>query len=168
MIISLLYATGMRISELLSLTLNQINFSTGFIQITGKGNKERSIPLPQNMLQAIRNYLDKIYSQLISKEAKNHKPEYFFVSSYKKNIRPITRQACWMILKKILLKANINKKVSPHTLRHSLATHLLKNGANIRSIQLLLGHENLSTVQIYTHLEISEIRKIYDEKHPRS
>ena len=168
MLLTILYATGMRISELLSLTLHQIHFDTGFINIVGKGNKERSIPLPQKILSVLRHYLDKDYVLLLPAKTKEYVIKHIFVSFYKGAARPITRQSCWIFLKKLLVKASINKNVSPHTLRHSLATHLLKNGANLRALQLLLGHENLSTVQIYTHLETSQMRKIYDDKHPRS
>jgi len=165
--LSLLYASGMRISELLSLTTDQINFKTGFVQLMGKGNKERSIPLPQGVLALVRDYLDTTYREIVKDNETGSKP-HIFVSVQRGKVTPLTRQAFWMILKKLLAKAYITKKISPHSLRHSLATHLLKNGANLRSLQLLLGHENLSTVQVYTHLEKSDVRKVYDKKHPRA
>ncbi|MBU4269885.1 tyrosine recombinase [Candidatus Dependentiae bacterium] len=169
--LSLLYASGMRVSELVELKIDQIHFDTGFISLVGKGNKERVIPLPEGVLKFLNFYLEKIYENLKPKVEKNKHvfgKNYLFFSYYNNDIKPISRQSFWIILKNILSKTKINKKVSPHTLRHSLATHLLKSGANIRSLQLLLGHENISTVQIYTHLEKSHVRKIYDDKHPRA
>jgi integrase/recombinase XerD len=166
----LLYATGVRVSELVNLTFDQIHFDTGFIQLVGKGNKERSIPLPKNILELLRYYMDNIHPKLIPLDVNidRKKQNFIFVTLHKNQIKPMSRQLFWMALKKILSKANIKKNISPHSLRHSLATHLLKNGADIRSLQLILGHENLATVQIYTHLENKEVRKVYDEKHPRA
>lgn len=162
----LLYASGMRVSELVALTVDQIHFDTGFVFLTGKGNKERSVPLPVNILNLLRYYLDNIYLKLLPENSGEKK--YLFFSVYKNIIKPITRQSFWIILRNILKKADIYKNISPHSLRHSLATHLLKNGADIRSLQILLGHENISTVQIYTHLEKKQVREIYDKKHPRA
>jgi integrase/recombinase XerD len=166
----LLYASGMRVSEMVSLSSDQICFDTGFVKISGKGNKDRVVPLPQNVLDLIRYYIDVVIPQLIPKPLR-HLPlenNYLFFSFYGRKIKPISRQFFWMILKKLLKQASIFKKISPHSMRHSLATHLLKNGADIRSLQMLLGHENLSTVQIYTHLGDGEMRRVYDEKHPRA
>ncbi len=165
----LLYASGMRVSELVSLTIDQLQFDTGFVSLMGKGNKERLVPLPKNVLELIRVYLDDVRSELISKKNDfSGKQNYLFFSAYKGKLKAISRQSFWIILKKILTQAAILKNISPHSLRHSLATHLLKSGANIRSLQLLLGHEQLSTVQIYTHLEKGHVRKVYDKKHPRA
>lgn len=168
--IYLLYATGMRVSELVNMTFDQIHFDTGFINLTGKGNKERSIPLPKNIFKMLRDYQENVYPKLLPKGVLlSHKlVNYLFISSQKNLVKPISRQLFWMALKKVLIKASIFKNISPHSLRHSLATHLLKNGADVRSLQLILGHENLSTVQIYTHLENPQVRKIYDKKHPRA
>jgi integrase/recombinase XerD len=162
----LLYASGVRVSELVNMTFEQIHFDTGFLQLMGKGNKERSIPLPKNILELLHYYSEQIYPKLIPRG--NEMQNFVFVTLHKNRIKPITRQLFWLALKKILKRANILKNISPHSLRHSLATHLLKNGADIRSLQMILGHENLATVQIYTHLENKEVRKIYDEKHPRA
>ena len=166
----LLYATGMRVTELVSLTIDQIHFDTGFVKLTGKGNKDRVIPLPKNILVLLHYYLDQIYPKMLPKNSAslNKKENYLFAAYYKSACKPISRQSFWIILKKILRKAAIFKNISPHSLRHSLASHLLKNGADIRSLQMLLGHENLSTVQIYTHMGDSELRKIYDKNHPRA
>ncbi|MFA6527704.1 MAG: tyrosine recombinase [Candidatus Babeliales bacterium] len=164
----MLYATGMRVSELMTVTVDQIHFDTGFIQLVGKGNKERSIPLPKHILEMLRFYCDHIYKKLLPKHLHGAEQSYLFATAYKKTLKPISRQSLWGILRKILQQAGITKQISPHSLRHSLATHLLKNGADIRSLQMLLGHESLATIQIYTHLEKSHVRKVYDEKHPRA
>lgn len=168
--IYLLYATGMRVSELVNLTFDQIHFDTGFINLIGKGNKERSIPLPKNIFNILRDYQENIYPKLLPKGSllSHNIVNYVFVSTQYNTVKPISRQMFWMSLKKVLVEASIFKNISPHSLRHSLATHLLKNGADVRSLQLILGHENLSTVQIYTHLENPQVRKIYDKKHPRA
>ena len=115
----------------------------------------------------VRYFSQISYLETTRKVSENNH-NYLFFSAQKGVVKGISRQAFWMLLKKLLLKAGIKKRVSPHTFRHSLATHLLKNGANLRMLQLLLGHEQLSTVQIYTHLENSQLRKVYDKKHPRA
>lgn len=166
----LLYATGIRVSELVNLTIDQIQFDIGFARIIGKGSKERMIPVPKNILELLRFYLDTVYPRLVPQdvitEKKNKK--YLFAATYNNQVKPLSRQSFWMTLKKILIKAAIIKNISPHSLRHSLATHLLQKGADLRSLQMLLGHQNLSTVQVYTHLGNSHIRKVYDKKHPRA
>lgn len=165
----LLYASGMRVSELVNLTTDQMHFDTGFIHLVGKGNKERVVPLPKNILELLKFYLETIYKQLLPEKVSGvGKKNYLFPAVYNNTIKPLSRQLFWIALKKILTHAAIFKNVSPHSLRHSLATHLLKNGADIRSLQMLLGHENLATVQMYTHLGTSQVRKIYDKKHPRA
>lgn len=165
--VHLLYSSGMRVSELCMLTTDQIHFDTGFIQLIGKGNKERMVPLPAATLNLLRSYLEGPYKASIPDNSVMPKP-FLFASVQKNIVSPITRQTVWNVLKSLLKRAGITKKVSPHSLRHSLATHLLNNGADIRSLQMLLGHENITTVQIYTHLETKQLRKIYDKKHPRS
>ncbi len=165
----LLYASGMRVSELVGLTTDQIHFDTGFLHLIGKGNKERVIPLPKNILELLKSYLENVHRQLLPEKVVGVSVKnYLFPSVYGSRVKPISRQLFWQILKKILSTATIFKNVSPHSLRHSLATHLLKNGADIRSLQMLLGHENLATVQVYTHLGTAQVRKIYDKKHPRA
>lgn len=166
--LSLLYAAGMRVSEMVNMTIDQIHFDTGFVNIIGKGDKERMVPITQNVVDLLRTYVDVVYNKLISAELAQEKKKYLFPITYKKKIKPISRQQFWSILKNIIIKAGITKSVSPHSLRHSLATHLLKKGANIRLLQVLLGHEQLTTVQIYTHLENSQLKKVYDKKHPRA
>lgn len=161
----LLYVTGMRISELVQSTISDIRFDVGFISVTGKGGKGRMVPLPQPMIPLLQNYLKTVHKSFTEKK---HKTEYLFPTYYAGCVKPITRQAFWTILKGMWSKTGIKRTISPHKLRHSFATHMLKHGANLRSLQLLLGHENLSTVQIYTHLETSYLRHVYDKKHPRS
>ncbi len=160
-----LYVTGMRVTELVQLKVSHIQFDTGYIHVDGKGGKQRMIPIPLSIQKMLKKYIKKI---LYSFTAKNGPTEFMFPIRYGKKTKPISRQAFWTILKNIWKKAAMKKSISPHKLRHSFATHMLKKGANLRSLQLLLGHENISTVQIYTHVEMSYLRKIYDKKHPRS
>jgi integrase/recombinase XerD len=162
-IINLLYVSGMRITELVELELNDINFEMGIITVHGKGGKERLIPIPSIIMLLLRKYIT-----LLSNRADLDKNKYLFPVIYGKIIKSISRQSCWIILKKICNNAGIEKDVSPHQLRHSFATHMLKSGADLRALQQLLGHETISTVQLYTHVETSHLRKIYDKKHPRS
>lgn len=164
----LLYVSGMRISELINLHLSDIHFDTGFIAVSGKGGKGRMIPVPESMLAMLKKYLDTVYHNFVYKKIKKRATDYLFPVSYAGKVKAITRQAFWGILKAIWKKTGNPKSISPHKLRHSLATHMLKNGADLRSLQLLLGHENVSTVQIYTHIETSYLRSVYDKKHPRS
>lgn len=161
----LLYVSGMRISELTSLKLSALQFDTGFIRVKGKGGRERMIPIPQPMMDLLRQYIEEIHSQFTNK---GRSTDYLFPILYSGKIKSITRQSFWLILNNLWRQTGIKKVISPHKLRHSLATHMLKNGADLRALQLILGHENLATVQIYTHVETSQLRKIYDEKHPRS
>jgi integrase/recombinase XerD len=163
----LLYVSGMRISELIKLKCEDIHFDTGFIKIAGKGGKERMVPLPDPMILLLRSYMQTTHKQLIPKYPSDQ-IGFMFPVMYGGKVKAITRQSFWIILKEFCKKAQIDKPVSPHTLRHSLATHLLKKGANLRSLQMLLGHETISTVQIYTHVETDHLRKIYDKKHPRA
>jgi integrase/recombinase XerD len=161
----LLYVTGLRITELVSLIVSNIHFDTGILEVHGKGGKGRVIPLPSPMLSMIRSYLESEHKKFIEAHGQT---DYLFPTLYASAIKPITRQSFWQVLKDLCKKTTIQKAISPHTLRHSLATHLLKNGAHLRSLQMLLGHENISTVQIYTHVEVSYLRHVYDKKHPRS
>jgi integrase/recombinase XerD len=156
----------MRITELTTLTISQIQFDAGFIRVKGKGNKERLIPLPESMLALLRDYLDKVHSKF--EHDHTIKTDLLFPILYAGQIKPISRQSFWLILKQLCIQAGIRTDVSPHKLRHSLATHLLKKGTHLRTLQLLLGHENLSTVEVYTHVETSYVRKVYDKKHPRA
>lgn len=167
LMVHLLYATGMRISELAQITIANIRFEDKILALLGKGNKERMVPLPEKSIDLLHAYIKTVLPLFLRNPIKTGN-EPLFPVLYGKNIKSISRQSLWMILKKLCVQAGIQKNVSPHQLRHSLATHLLKNGADLRSLQLLLGHQNLSSVEIYTHVETSHLRAAYDKKHPRS
>lgn len=164
----LLYVSGMRISELTNLMIGQIQFDSRFITITGKGGKGRVVPIPEPMMVVLTHYVHEVLPHLLGKTNTKRKTEFLFPIYHSGRLKAITRQAFWGILKDLWKKTEIDKNISPHQLRHSLATHMLKNGVDLRSLQLLLGHENLSTVQIYTHLETGYLREVYDKKHPRA
>ncbi len=169
MMLTLLYVTGMRISELIALKISDMQFDTGFLIISsGKGGKSRIVPLPVPVLAIVRTYIESTHPMLTRYKNERIFTDWLFPVVYGGKVKNITRQAFWGILKKMAAASGLKKNISPHQLRHSLATHLLKNGADLRSLQMLLGHENISTVQIYTHVEISYLREVYDKKHPRS
>jgi len=159
--LELLYATGMRVSELVSLNLSDINMKMGFIKCSGKGNKERMIPLGSAALRSIQEYLKS--SRLILSKQKEDKALFLNQQGTR-----LTRQGFWKILKKYAQKAGINEDITPHTLRHSFATHLLENGADLRSVQEMLGHADIATTQIYTHVARNKIKEIYNQTHPRA
>ena len=163
-----LYSTGVRITELIELEVGDCDFQQQCIKVTGKGSKERLVPVPEEVLMVVKKYLQDTYSQLLIKNNQKLSTSFLFPTYYDGSLKSMTRQSFFLYLKKMAHLAGIKKSFSPHTLRHSLATHLLKNGVNLRSLQVLLGHEQLSTVQIYTHVDTSHLRKIYDKKHPRS
>jgi integrase/recombinase XerD len=153
LILELLYATGMRVSELVNIKLNQLNSQVGFVIVKGKGNKERIIPLGEEALYWIKQYL-----------SSNNVKDYLFPGRLGKHI---TRQYVWKLIKECANKANI-KSISPHSLRHSFATHLLLRGADLHSVQLMLGHSDISTTEIYTHLTKEHLKSIYYQYHPRA
>lgn len=155
-----LYSSGMRVSELVNITIEQCDFLHGFIKVKGKRNKERMIPLPQSIFMLIKEYLVLVPTTLEGKQA-------LFPAHFSSG-RPLTRQSCWIIIKALMKKSKIIKRISPHSFRHSLATHLLQNGFDLRSLQLILGHAHVATVQIYTHLNSKELKLIYNRKHPRA
>ncbi len=164
--ITLMYICGVRVSELIELTRSNINFNDALLTVQGKGDKERIIPLPGGAIKLLENYLQNHQPYLF----KNMKidSDYVFPTLYAGVVKAMTRQAFWGILKDVVAQTTLSKKISPHILRHSIATHLLKKGANLRLLQMALGHERLETVQVYTHVEVSHLRKLYDEKHLRS
>jgi Site-specific recombinase XerD len=165
MMFYLMYVTGMRVTELTQLKVSHIQLDSLQVRVEGKRGKQRIIPIPAVISSMLISYINRVRQRFMD----NHGSTlYLFPIVYGKTIRPISRQAFWAILKGIWAKANIKKSISPHQLRHSFATHMLKKGANLRSLQMLLGHENVSTVQVYTHVETSFLRSIYDKKHPRS
>lgn len=158
--LELMYGAGLRVSELVSLTLNQIDLENGLIRIMGKGRKEREIPIGEYGVYYLKLYLEH-RGMLI----KNHRQEdALFLNNHGKQI---TRQGFFKILKQLLLDKGLNPDVSPHTLRHSFATHLLSHGADLRSIQEMLGHSDISTTKIYTHVSDEKVEADYKKYHPR-
>lgn len=157
--LELIYSSGLRVSELINVTVNNLDFTNCIIRIIGKGNKERIIPLGEYSMYYLNLYLEKRHLLL-----KDKNDEALFLNNHGKKM---TRQGFFIILKKILKDKNLNQDISPHTLRHSFATHLLNNGADLRSIQEMLGHADISTTRIYTHINNKKIKKDYNEYHPR-
>ena len=150
-----MYASGLRVSELLSLELGNINFVQGYIKTKGKGSKERIIPIGEFALEYLSLYIDKVRGCNVG-----YKTKYVFLN---KEGKPISRQYFWRKVKEYALRANIYTEISPHTLRHSFATHLLENGANLREVQEMLGHSKIETTQIYTHISTKRIISAYDQ-----
>lgn len=155
-----LYATGVRISELLSLRVNDISLAEGFVRVMGKGGKERIVPLGKLAIGAIKEYLQSARSKML----KGRSSEYLFLNN---RGQKLSRMGFWKILSEYLKKAKITKRVTPHTFRHSFATHLLEGGANLRAVQEMLGHANIVTTQIYTHLDRTYLKEVYKTFHPR-
>ena len=158
--LELLYATGMRVSELVGLQLSQINQNQGVVRVTGKGNKERLTPLGEEALDWLQRYLLEARPALIKGRICNE----LFVTNRGAGM---TRQAFWYLIKRYAKRADIDKTISPHTLRHAFATHLLNHGADLRVVQLLLGHTDLSTTQIYTHVARERLKTLHATHHPR-
>lgn len=159
--LELLYATGMRVSELVSLNVGDLNFEGQYVRCLGKGAKERLIPVGSVALQAAREWLDAGRGEFLHGRAERA----LFVNH---RGRRLTRQGMWKILKQYAAAAGITKPITPHTLRHSFATHLLANGADLRSVQEMLGHADISTTQIYTHLTSGQLKEVYERAHPRA
>ncbi|QQE72851.1 site-specific tyrosine recombinase XerD [Brevibacillus composti] len=159
--LELLYATGIRVSELVNLNVMDVNLDMGFVKCMGKGSKERIIPLGSVAIQMVRHYLQAGRPRLVKEPGETA----LFLNHLGKRI---TRQGFWKIIKRYGLKANVKTEITPHTLRHSFATHLLENGADLRSVQEMLGHADISTTQIYTHVTRTRIKDIYAKTHPRA
>lgn len=155
-----LYATGLRVSELVGIELTQINLLQGVLRVTGKGNKERLVPLGEEAINWLEKYLNNTRSDLL----KGQVTDAVFVT---KRGGAMTRQAFWYLIKRYAFQAEITSKISPHTLRHAFATHLLNHGADLRVVQMLLGHSDLSTTQIYTHVANERLKSLHSEHHPR-
>lgn len=159
-ILELLYASGMRVSELVDLKVENVNLGMGYIRCTGKGRKERIIPIGRRAQEAVRRYLNQIRGKLV----KSNFTSILFLSRLHKKI---SRQSIWKLIKGYARKAKIKKLVKTHTIRHSFATHLLERGADLRSVQEMLGHSDISTTQIYTHVDKARLRAIHKQFHPR-
>jgi integrase/recombinase XerD len=156
-----LYATGSRASEVVGLTLDNLHLDSGFCKCQGKGNKQRVVPLGKAAIKALRTYLADVRPRLVRAVPD---AAAVFVS---RGGRPLTRERLWMLVKKYAARAGLNPKVSPHTLRHSFATHLLAGGADLRTVQELLGHANIRTTQHYTHVDRERLKAIHHQFHPR-
>ena len=160
--LELMYGTGVRVSELVSLKLLDIYLEAGFVRVFGKGSKERLVPFGGKAEKALRDYLregrPKIFSQ------KRTDSPYLFLNA---RGRPLTRQGFWKILKRYAARAGLSKRITPHSLRHSFASHLLEGGADLRSVQAMLGHADISTTQIYTHVTRERLRQVHEACHPR-
>jgi integrase/recombinase XerD len=158
--LELIYATGIRVSELTGLTLNSINWQVGYLVAMGKGDKERIVPLGRTAYDQVRRYIEEARPLML----KTGQCDTLFLNHLGNGL---TRQGFWKIVKKYAAMANVAKKVHPHTFRHSFATHLLEGGADLRSVQIMLGHADISTTQIYTHVTRERLKEIHRKYHPR-
>ena len=155
-----LYATGLRVSELVGLKLTALNLNDGVLRVTGKGNKDRLVPLGEESVQWLRRYMAEARPQLLEKRLS----DAVFVTARGAGM---TRQAFWHLIKRRALAAGVTRPLSPHTLRHAFATHLLNHGADLRVVQMLLGHSDISTTQIYTHVARERLKQLHAQHHPR-
>lgn len=159
-ILEVIYATGMRVSEVVNMNNDDINLDIGFLRCIGKGNKERIIPLGRKAIDSIKRYREKTRPFLLNKK----ESKLLFLNRFGKKL---SRQSLWKIIKKCARQAKIKKDIKPHILRHSFATHLLERGADLRAVQEMLGHSNISTTQIYTHINKDRLKTIHRTFHPR-
>ena len=159
--LEMLYATGLRVSELVGLEFGNVNLNQGVVRVVGKGGKERLIPIHEQAVHALRVYLQDARPEL----CRSRREKGLFIN---RRGERLTRQGFWLILKNHAKAANISSDVTPHTLRHSFATHMLRGGAPLRSVQELLGHANISTTQVYTQLTDEHVRRVYEQAHPRT
>lgn len=159
-ILEIFYGCGLRVSELADLKTTSVNYDVGFVRAVGKGSKERIIPVGKKAVEALQKYLLKARPQLLNKKTS----EALFLSRLGARM---SRQSLWSVIKLYAKKANIKKTIKPHTLRHTFATHLLQHGADLRSVQEMLGHSDISTTQIYTHVDKEHLKNVHKEFHPR-
>lgn len=162
-LLELLDATGMRVSEIVSLKVSDVDLDRGTVRVYGKGNKERLIPIHTRAVEALKVYLESGRGYFLRNRGDEQQALFLNPRGTQ-----LTRQGLWLIIKKYVEQAGIKTEVTPHTLRHSFATHLLEGGADLRNVQELLGHSNISTTQIYTHVSSERLRSTYDEAHPRA
>jgi integrase/recombinase XerD len=162
--LEILYASGLRVSELINLKVNQLDMEVGYLRTLGKGSKERIVPIGAMAKRAVENYILNSRPALASNRKDGRKAEELFLT---RRGRGMTRQGFWKLLKGYVTQANIRASVSPHTLRHAFATHLLERGADLRSVQQMLGHSDISTTQIYTHILGKRMLEIHHQFHPR-
>ena len=155
-----MYASGLRVSELVGLTLNELDLTTGLVRVIGKGGRERIVPLGEEASESLREYLGQARSDLLKAQL----TDAVFVT---RRGGPMTRQAFWQLIKRYAQQAGIGAEFSPHSLRHAFATHLLNHGADLRTVQMLLGHTDLSTTQIYTHVARARLQSLHGTHHPR-
>ena len=160
-ILETLYGTGMRASELVGLNLNHVNFDSGFVKCFGKGSKERIVPIGGSAVKSIQAYIRSSRPRLLKKRSS----DALFLDRAGKRL---TRQGLWFIVKKLVKASGVKPSTSPHTLRHSFATHLLEKGADLRSVQEMLGHANIATTQIYTNVSKERLKRVYKDAHPRA
>ena len=158
--LEVLYATGLRVSELVGLTVQQLNLRQGVIRVTGKGNKERLVPLGEEATQWLEKYISVSRNEILNKTMTDD----LFPS---KRGKAMTRQTFWYMIKRYAVVAGVNKELSPHVLRHAFATHLINHGADLRVVQMLLGHSDISTTQIYTHVARERLKDLHGQHHPR-
>jgi integrase/recombinase XerD len=163
--LEVLYASGLRVSELINLKINQLDMEVGYLRTFGKGSKERIVPIGAVAKRAVENYILNSRTVLASNRKDGRKAKELFVT---RRGRGMTRQGFWKLLKGYVIQANVRSSVSPHTLRHAFATHLLERGADLRSVQQMLGHSDISTTQIYTHILGKRMLEIHQKFHPRS
>jgi integrase/recombinase XerD len=163
--LEVLYSSGLRVSELVDLKLNNIHFDIGFLRVVGKGNKERLVPIGRDALQYLKIYTEEIRGKPPHKPVQKGFDSYAFLN---RAGRKLSRVMIFTIIKNLAIKVGINKSISPHTFRHSFATHLIEGGADLRAVQEMLGHESITTTEIYTHLDRDYLRQVIQEFHPRS
>ncbi len=158
--LELMYAAGLRVSELINLKLQDINLEAGFVRIFGKGSRERIVPIGAHAREKVNTYLKTVRS----KRLKQTSSPYLFIA---RAAKPMTRQGFWKLLRRYAMQAGLKKKITPHSLRHSFASHLLEGGADLRAVQVMLGHVDISTTQIYTHVTRDHLKKLHQKFHPR-
>ena len=163
--LEVLYSSGLRVSELVELRLNNVYADIGFLRVIGKGNKERLVPIGRDALKYLKIYIDEIRGRAPHKPPQKGFESYVFLN---RNGKKLTREMIFMIIKDLALQIGLNKSISPHTFRHSFATHLIEGGADLRAVQEMLGHESITTTEIYTHLDRDYLRQVIQEFHPRS